>query len=35
MAKEIEDWVAERADEEWQADADDAAIDRFIDSKEY
>jgi hypothetical protein len=35
VAKEIEDWVADRADEQWQADADDAAIDRFIDSKDY
>lgn len=35
VAKEIEDWVADQADEEWRASAEDAAIDRFIDSKEY
>lgn len=34
-AKEIEDWVADQADEEYQESLDDAAIDRYIDSKDY
>ena len=34
-AKEIEDWVADQADEEYQESLDDVAISRYIDSKDY
>jgi hypothetical protein len=33
-AKEIEDWVADRADEQFQDDQDEGEIDRFIASRE-
>lgn len=33
-AKEIEEWVAEQADEEWREARDEWEIDRYIDSKE-
>jgi hypothetical protein len=34
-AKEIEDWVADQADEDYQESLDDVAISRYIDSKDY
>jgi hypothetical protein len=33
-AKEIEDWVADQADEDYQESLDDVAISRYIDSKD-
>ena len=35
VANEIEAWVADRADEEYQESQDDWEIDRYIDSKDY
>ena len=35
VANEMEDWVAEQADEEYQESLDDVAISRYIDSKDY
>lgn len=32
---EIEEWVAKQADDDYQESLDDAAIDRYIDSKDY
>jgi hypothetical protein len=34
-AQEIEDWVADQADEDYQESLDDVAISRYIDSKDY
>jgi hypothetical protein len=34
-AKEIENWVADQADEDYQESLDDVAISRYIDSKDY
>jgi hypothetical protein len=34
-AKEIEEWVADQADEDYQESLDDVAISRYIDSKDY
>lgn len=35
LVEEIEEWVAEQADEDYQDSLDDVAISRYIDSQEY
>lgn len=35
LVEEIEEWVAGQAEEDYQESLDDAAIDRYIDSKDY